>query len=247
MNTVQEHYEKSISMQELLLLLKRNIVWLIAAALVGGILTFGICSFLVTPVYKASAKMIVNSRVEQNNNVTNDQLTSAQKLVDTYAIIIRSQPVLDPVIETLELPMDVEKLAKKVTVTSVNDTQVMEIAVESTDANQALRIVEEIVKICPAIIIDAVEAGSVKTVEPAHLHNKPVSPHTTLFTLLAACLCALGVLTVLMLRHLLDNTYKSEADLRNDLELPVLGVIPDYEYCLKQKNEGKEAKYYGKV
>ena len=247
MNMVQEHNEKSISMQELFLLLKKNILGLIAAGLVGGMLIFCICSFLVAPVYKASAKMIVNSRVEQNNNVTNDQLTSAQKLVDTYAIIIRSQPVLDPVIETLELPMDVEMLAKKVTVTSVNDTQFMEIAVESTDANQAFRIVEEIVKICPAIIIDAVEAGSVKTVEPAHLHNEPVSPHTTLFTLLAACLCALGVLTIQVLRHLLDNTYKSEMDLRNDLELPVLGVIPDFEYCVNQKKDGKEGKYYGKV
>ena len=49
------------------------------------------------------------------------------------------------------------------------------------------------------------------------------------------------------LRFLLDNTYKSEVDLRNDLQLPVLGVIPDYDCCLKQKNEGKEGKYYGKV
>lgn len=247
MNPEKEHVEKSISIQELFVLLKRHLVLIIAAGLIGGIITYCVCSFFVDPVYEASAKMIVNSRQEQTGSVTNDQITSAQKLVDTYAIIICSQPVLEPAIQNLNLPMNVEKLAKKVTVTSVNDTQVMQIAVQSKDPQQALQIVEQIVNTCPSIIIDAVEAGSVKTIEPAHLKKEPVAPSTNLFTVVAAFLCMVAVVMIVILRFLLDNTYKSETDLRNDLELPVLGVIPDYEYCLKQKNEGKEAKYYGKA
>ena len=247
MNPEKEHVEKSISIQELFVLLRRYLVLIIAAGLIGGIITYCVYSFFVAPVYEASAKMIVNSRQEQTGSVTNDQITSAQKLVDTYAIIIRSQPVLEPVIEKLNLNIDVEVLAKAVAVTSVNDTQVMQIAVQSKDPQQALQIVEQIVNTCPSIIIDAVEAGSVKTIEPAHLKKEPVAPSTNLFTVVAAFLCMVAVVMIVMLRFLLDNTYKSETDLRNDLELPVLGVIPDYEYCLKQKAEGKEGKYYGKV
>jgi len=246
MNVAQEQQARSISIQQLYVLIKRYLLLIIAAGLIGGIITYCVCSFIVSPVYEASAKMIVNSRQEQTGTVTNDQITSAQKLVDTYAIIVRSQPVLKPVIDNLNLSMDVEKLAKKVTVTSVNDTQVMQIAVQSKDPDQALQIVEQIVSICPTIIIDAVEAGSVKTIEPAHLKKEPVAPNTNLFTVVAAFLSMVTVVIVVILRFLLDNTYKSEIDLRNDLELPVLGVIPDYECCLK-KNEGKEAKYYGKV
>lgn len=247
MNPSREQREKSISFQEMFVLIKRYLILILVAGVIGGIVTYCVCSFFVAPVYEASAKMIVNSRQEQTGSVTNDQITSAQKLVDTYAIIIRSQPVLEPVIQNLNLPMDVEKLAKKVTVTSVNDTQVMQISVQSRDAEQALQIVEQIVAICPSIIIDAVEAGSVKTIEPAHLKKEPVAPSTNLFTVVAAFLCMVAVVMIVMLRFLLDNTYKSETDLRNDLELPVLGVIPDYEYCLKQNAEGKEGKYYGKV
>ena len=247
MNPMNERNEKTISIQELFVLVKRYVALILAAGLIGGIVTYGICRFFVDPVYEASAKMIVNSRQEQNGTVTNDQITSSQKLVDTYAIIIRSYPVLEPVIENLGLQMDVEKLAKKVTVTSVNDTQVMQIAVQSKNAEQALQIVQQIEAVCPAIIIDAVEAGSVKTIEPAHLKKQPVAPSTNLYTVVAAFLCMATVLVFIIIRFLLDNTYKSETDLRNDLELPVLGVIPDYDYCLKQKNEGKEGKYYGKV
>lgn len=247
MNPTKEHNEKSISIQELFVLLKRYLVLIIAAGIFGGIAAFCVCKLFVAPVYEASAKMIVNSKQEQTGTVTNDQITSAQKLVDTYAIIIRSRSVLEPVIENLGFSMSVEKLATMVTVTSVDETQVMQIAVRSKDSEQALQIVEQIVDICPAIIIDAVEAGSVKTIEPAYLRKAPVAPNTNLFTVVAAFLCVVVVVIVVILRFLLDNTYKSEADLRNDLEWPVLGVIPDYKNCVKQKNESKEANYYGKA
>lgn len=248
MNTAQERKEKSISMQELYVLVKKYILLIIAAGIIGGILTYCVCSFFVAPVYEASAKMIVNSRQEQTGTVTNDQILSAQKLVDTYAIIIRSQTVLAPVVEKLGLSMDVEKLAKMVTVTSVNDTQVMEIAVQSENAAMALNIVAEIVSTCPEIIIEAVEAGSVKTVEPAHLRKNPVAPNTNLYTLLAAFLCMFAVLAIVVVRFMMDNTYKSEIDLRDDLGLPVLGVIPDYEKIAKVKSqEVREGKHYGKA
>lgn len=246
MNSVNEQKERSISLQEILVLVKKYLVLIIAAGLIGGVLTYCICSFFVAPVYEASAKMIVNARQEQTGTVTNDQILSAQKLVDTYAIIIRSQTVLEPVVEKLELPMDSERLARMVTVTSVNETQVMEIAVQSTDAEMALNIVAEIVATCPEIIIDAVDAGSVKTVESAHLRKNPVAPNTNLYTLLAAFLCMFAVVAYVIIRSVMDNTYKSEIDLRDDLGLPVLGVIPNYDSCMKNA-DGKEGYRYGKV
>lgn len=242
MNPVYEQREKSISVRELYFLLKRYLLLIIIAGLVGGIFTYCVCSLFVAPVYEADAKMIVNSRREQTGSVTNDQITSAQKLVDTYAIIIRSRSVLEPLIEELDLSMSVERLAKMITVTSVNDTQVMQIAVRSKDPDLALEIAEQIVAICPAIIVDAVDAGSVTTIEEAYLQSAPVAPNTNLYTVIAAFLVIIVVIVVIVLFALLDNTYKSENVLRNDLDIPVLGVIPDYECCQNRKNESKERK-----
>ena len=246
MSMTQEQKEKTISMQEMLVLVKRYLVGIIAAGLIGGALTYCVCSFFVAPVYEASAKMIVNAKQEQTGTVTNDQILSAQKLVDTYAIIIRSRTVLEPVVNKLHLSMDVERLAKMVTVTSVNETQVMQVAVQSTNPELALDIVTEIIAVSPEIIIDAVEAGSVKTVETAHIRKNPVAPNTNLYTLLSAFLCMFAVVAIVFIRFMTDNTYKSEVDLRDDLGLPILGVIPDYSSCLK-KSEGKKGYDYGKV
>ena len=239
MNTVQERKGYSISVMEMLTLVKRHLVMILAAGLIGGFLTFTVCSLFVAPVYKASAKMIVNSRVEQSGTVTNDQITSSQKLVDTYAIIIRSQTVLNPVIENLDLPISYARLQKMVSVSSVNGTQVMQIAVEGTDSEMALRIVDEIVKICPVTIMDALEAGSVKVIENAYLQPAPVGPNTNLLTLLATFLCVFVAVAVLVVRFVLDNTYKSDEDLRDDLGFPVLGVIPDLGSCMKLENSKK--------
>ena len=239
MNAVQERKEYSISVMEMLTLVKRHLIMILAAGLIGGFLTFTVCSLFVAPVYKASAKMIVNSRVEQSGTVTNDQITSSQKLVDTYAIIIRSQTVLNPVIENLDLPISYTKLQKMVSVSSVNGTQVMQIAVEGTDAEMVLRIVEEIVQICPATIMDALEAGSVKVIEKAYLQPEPVGPNPNLLTLLSVFLGMFAVMAVLVVRFVMDNTYKSDEDLRGDLGFPVLGVIPDLGSCVKLENSKK--------
>ena len=212
---------------------------ILVVGVIGGLLTFTTCSLFVAPVYRASAKMIVNARMDQSGTVTNDQITSSQKLVDTYAIIIRSQTVLNPVIEDLNLPISYSRLQKMVSVSSVNGTQVMQIAVEGTDPEMALQIVEEIVAICPAHIMDALEAGSVKVIEKAYLQPAPVAPNTNLYTLLAAFLSMFAVVAVVVIRVLLDNTYKSDADLRDDLGFPVLGVIPDLDICLKLENTKK--------
>ena len=65
MNPMIEHNEKSISFQELFVLLKRYLLLIIVAGLIGGIVTYCTCSFLVDPVYEASAKMIVNSGISR--------------------------------------------------------------------------------------------------------------------------------------------------------------------------------------
>lgn len=227
MNTSQNQNTYSISLMDLFSLIKRHLVFILIAGMIGGLAAFVTCKLFIQPVYKASAKMIVNVRQDQASTVTNDQITSSQKLADTYAIIIRSQTVLVPVIEKLELSMTYEDLQKIVSVTSVNDTQVMEVAVQNSDRQLAIRIVNEILNISPAIILDAVEAGSVKMIEYAYSTNMPISPNINLNTILAAFISMFLAIVVILIRFLADNTYKTELELMNDLGLPVIGIIPD--------------------
>ena len=148
---MKEEYE-TIDLRELFLLVKKNILMILAVTIASAAVGFLISAFLLSPQYEASATLIVNSREDQTaqTTITNDQITSATKLVDTYSVILTSDTVLDKAIADLELTLDYEELLDKVTVESVNGTQIMKISVQDEDPVLAQSIVANIVEQAPA-------------------------------------------------------------------------------------------------
>lgn len=136
---MKEEYE-TIDLRELFLLVKKNILMILAVTIASAVVGFLISAFLLSPQYEASATLIVNSREDQTaqTTITNDQITSATKLVDTYSVILTSDTVLDKAIADLELTLDYEELLDKVTVESVNGTQVMKISVQDICEKEGL-------------------------------------------------------------------------------------------------------------
>ncbi len=224
---MEREYEETIDLREILFLLKNNMLSIIASTLVCAILGFLVTSFLITPKYEASATMIVNSQQTQSsNNLTNDMLTTAKNLVATYGIVVTSDTVLDQVISGLGLNIDYETLAKRVSVTAVDSTQVMKIAVQDENPAQAKAIVAKIVEIAPDIIQDAVEAGSVKVISDARVGENPVSPNKVTNTAVAGLVGLALSVGFVFLKEMLNNTFKGDDDIQKHLGFTVLGVIP---------------------
>ena len=214
---------------EVFLALKSKMVLILVAALAAGMLGWGVSGFLLTPRYEASVNMIVNTRTEIVGVVTSDSISSAQDLVDTYAIIIKSNKVLNKVIDQLGLHMSYEELSKLISVDPIRNTQVMKIAAQCADADQAAVIVQTISEIAPSIVADAVEAGSCKVVSDVYSSAKPVSPDIPRNILLASALALIAVCALVVLRELFNDYIVDDADLEKKLGISVLGVIPDVE------------------
>ena len=221
--------EETIDLLELFGMLWQHIFQILICTVIGAAVAFGVTKFLMVPQYESSAMMIVNTRQDANANVTSDQINSATKLVETYSIIVKSDTVLSRVIDDLGLNLNYGELKDKVTVKSVNSTQVMEISVEDADPAAAQIICQKITQVCPDLIKDAVEAGSVKLISAASTPVQPVSPNTLKNTAVGAMLGLVACAGVLVLRMLLNNKINNDADVQKYLDLPVLGVIPVYE------------------
>ncbi len=234
--------EVEIDLLQLLKALWDKAAYILAVTVIFGIVGFVASSTLLTPVYEASAKMIVNTRKDDNQNVTNDQLNSAKNLVNTYAIIIRNRDVLNQVISELDLDTSYGALASNIQVKAVNNTQVMQITVQDEDPNVALTVAKKILEMAPDILVEKVEAGSVKAVEQAYSSMKPVSPNNFKNGVLAALFAFVFSCGIVAVRFLTDNTYKTDMDIHRDLDLPVLGVIPAVESCANRARYGKKAK-----
>ena len=225
---VDDDYD-TIDLLEVLEVVRQHILIIVLVTVIAAAAGFGFSRFVMVPQYEASALMIVNTRQDTTANVTSDQINSATKLVSTYSIIIKSDTVLQQVISNLGLTLTYDQLKERVTVSAVDDTQVMQITVRSDNPEWARQVCEQITTISPDVILESVEAGSVKLISQAAVTPEPVSPNVMKNTAIAALLGLVASIGIVVLRELLDNKIKSEDDVRKYLDLPVVGVIPDYE------------------
>lgn len=225
-----------INLMQFVKKLLENAKYIVLSICIFGLLGYIGSVMFMSPIYQAGAKMIVNSRKDQTQNITNDQLNSARNLVETYAVIIRGRDVINQVITELNLQESYEQIANAVTVKSVNNTPIMQIYVRHSNRDTALQITTKLLEIAPNVLVETAEAGSVKPVEQAYADPGPVSPsilkNTVLFAFVGFAFSCLVVL-ILMLT---DNTYKTDIDIQKGLGLPVLGVIPTYESCKGHAN-----------
>ncbi len=200
---------------------------IILVTILFGIVGFLYSAFLATPLYNASAMMIVNSG-ERNDYVTQDQLNSAATLVETYSVIITSDTVMDDVVDNLGMEDTYDSTVRNISVAAVNDTQIMKITVTATDPQIALDVCEEITNIAPEVIVKTVKAGSVELVSKADTSWKQVSPNVKRITAVALALGLLLSAAFVIIVSMLNNKVQGEGDLKQ-ADLPILGVIPYYE------------------
>lgn len=219
--------EETIDLMEIARLLWAHIVQIVAAAVAAALICLLVCMFALTPKYQASINMIVNTRQDTTTTFTSDNFNSAKNLISTYAVIIKSNTVLNEVIDTLDLDMTYGQLYSMVSVAGVDDTQIMKVAVTDIDAKRAGEIAQTIADIVPDVLVEKVEAGSCKTVSDVSVNPNKVFPQTKKYVMMAGLLGAVAVCGVLVLAHLLHDTIVDDEDVQKKLGLPMLGLIPE--------------------
>ncbi len=223
-----------IDLLEILKLLKRYWYLLFISAVVCAVIGYFGTKFLMVPQYEASVNMIVNTRTDNTTTVSNDNINSAKSLVDTYAIIVKGNTVLNDVIDNLGLTVDGERmkykdLYDKVTVSAIDSTQVMKITVTDPDPLIAVRIVKEISTVSPNEIVEAVEAGSCKVISQVEATEEPVSPSKAKNTAIAAMIGLIVAVAIIVIRDLVSNYVVDDDDIAKYLGISVIGVIPEIE------------------
>jgi non-specific protein-tyrosine kinase len=117
----------------------RRWLWLIAVCTVLGAGAAFLVSQRTTPVYQASATLLVQRAPSGDGSDYQDILTS-ERLARTYSEMLKGRPVMEDVIERLGLRERPEDLAGRLSVELVRDTQLIRLNVEHTEPAQAARV-----------------------------------------------------------------------------------------------------------
>jgi len=236
---MKDTMELEVDFGQLLRVMKKRAKYIVLITMVFAVIGMSL-AVMTPPVYQAQTMMIINARGNGGNNIDSDQWASSMKLVDTCAVLIRSQDVLQPVIDALKLPDSYRSLAGKISVKSVNETPVMEITVKYSDPEKAKAIVSMIREVAPPEVEEKIEGGKLKKAEDVIGPAVEVKLSTVTSMIKYAVIgCVLSVALFVGL-FFLDNTFHTEREIRKTLELPVLGVIPSVESCRKISKKEKK-------
>lgn len=201
--------------------------------IIGSIYSFA----FVKPKYKAYTTLVlaqsdvITSDVENPSvsaqGITQSDLTLNQKLVSTYSELVKTKNVLREVIKELRLKVDEEELRKNVTVSLVEDTELIKITVTSKNALDAKNIANKIAEIFSERVTAIYKVNNVYLVDEAEEPTEPYNiSHIKDILMFMAGGLVLAIVYVL-LANLLDTTVKSSEDIEKELEISVLASIPE--------------------
>ncbi len=222
--TYEANDEIQIDLLELLEALRRRI-WLIILALVlgagAGVLYTKV---LMTPVYTSTAMVYVLSKETTLTSLADLQIGS--QLTNDYRVVVTSRPVLEEVIDNLQLETDYVGLRGQLSLENPADTRILSISATDSDPQRAKAIVDEVAAVSSQYIADIMEMVPPKIIENGVVPVSPSAPSARRNGMLAGLLAAMAVCGVICLRVILNDTIRTEDDVERYLGLTVLASIP---------------------
>lgn len=196
------------------------------------IITVGICLlgcvyglFLQKPMYKSYTTIILSG---SDSQITQSELSLSKSLVDTYAEIVKSRRVLEQVIEELNLDTTYEKLSNKISVASVNNTEIIKIIVTDTDPTEAKNIANVTANYFTKEVVDLYKVNNVNVLDEANTTNIPYNINVAkqiIIYLFIGFIIGAGVLFIIFY---FDRTIKSAEQVEQKIKLPILGSVEEF-------------------
>lgn len=224
---------EEIDLQELFSFVKNKIGLLIT-------ITAGVCLigcvyglFIQKPMYSSYTTIILSSN---ESTITQSDINLNKNLVNTYAEIVKSRRVLEQVIDELNLEITYEQLAGKISVSAVNNTEIIKISVNDADAIKAKNIANITANYFANEVVDLYNMNNVDILDEAIEANAPyninVVKQLIIYFMLGLVLAA-GILFVIFY---FDRTVKSIEQVEQKIKLPILGGVQD----ISKKKGGKK-------
>lgn len=222
-----------------------NRIWLLVICMaIGGAAAFAWTACFIKPVYKTSAEIYVVSA--SNNSVVNlTDLQIGNTVKTDYMELMLSRPVLEKVIESLNVNKTVNEIRSMVSITNKADTRILQIAATSTDPQLATDVANELATQSILLLPEIMENEPPNLVSTALFPTAPAGPSIVKNTLLGAILGFVLCGAVLVVIFLSDRSFKGADDMQKYFGMMPLAVVPTVQLETKSKHTargaGKEA------
>ena len=216
-------------------------VHIILLILIFVVIGFIYSFILLVPEYQSITQILLaksNTTTQDGTNtgMTTSQVTLNQQLVSTYSELIKSESVLTQVRDNLQIEKSIEELREDITVSTKDDTEIIQIAVVDENADTARRIASEVAN----VFIERIAKGyyamdNVYIVDEPKTADTPYNINHLKDLVIFGAIGFVIACVYVLIANMLDTTVKSKEDIEKKLGLIVLTTIPVYENTSKKK------------
>ena len=239
---VQMDDEAEIDLLELFYYLRKRLIWLVLAFIIGGIIVGTVSYYLITPKYEATAKAYMVS-ASSDSLINLSDLNLGTSLSEDYEEMRRIRPIYEKIIEELDLDYTYEDFLKLIEISTVGNTRVLQITVETEDPEESKNIANLLADNAENYLPDLMETSEPNVAEYAILPEKPSSPDIVMNTMIGAIAALVLLGGIFTVRFVMDDTFKSAEDVERIFGVMPLTVIPESgSKELKSKKHRKKRK-----
>ena len=218
---------EEINLKEVYTYFKFRILWILIA--IVAIVVIGNIYTIITrvPMYQSNITLVLVGESKKGYSQSDSVLN--QNLIGTYSQIITSRTVLSQVIDNLKLKTTTESLSKNITTSSVEDTEIIKITVNSSKRKEAAKIADEVATVFSKEVQDIYNLENVTIIDKAEVATSPYNINyvkDNIIYLMIGIVLSFGVVFVM---YYFDTTIKSSEVVEEKLGLPVIGIVPKVE------------------
>lgn len=204
-----------------------NKLWIIlVVTFLAASISYSYSRFIITPQYTSTTSLYILGKTQSFSELSLSDLQIGSQLTSDYIILIQSRPVMEKVIENLDLDLTYSQLKERMNISNPNGTRILEISFKYPDAYMAKVIVDEITKVSCIRISEIMDLEQPNVFENGYIPEQPSSPNILKNTVIGAFLGFVLCVGVLVVLYILDDTINTEEDIERYLGLSTLGSIP---------------------
>lgn len=219
--------ESTLDLTKILRILKNNLKLLIILPLVCLLISAIVTLFFLDEEYQASTQVLVNQK-ESDSQMMAQEVQSNIQLVNTYSEIVKSPRILDKVSKELNRKYSVSELSSMLTVTNQAESQLLNIDVVSKSGKDSEKIANKLAEVFSDEVPDIMNVDNVSILSTADDTTKQVAPKTMINLVMSIVIGLIIALIIIFIKEIFDKRIKSETDVENELEIPVLGSIQKF-------------------
>ena len=215
-----------INIKELLDFFKKKISLLVL--ITAGVFCLGgaYVLFFQTPDYKSSTTVILSSSVGEST-ISQTDVSLNNSLIETYTEIVKSRRVVSQAQKQLDLDLTYDEIVDKITVSDVDDAQIIKITATDGVPENAANIANAVATFFIKEVSSLYKLDNVNVLDEAVVADSPynisyVKQLAIVFLIGAVLACA-----IVFVLFYFDDTVKNMDQVESKLQLEVLGKIHD--------------------